>query len=291
MPDFTAQVRNSLLSMLSALREPGSTSQTTLSSFYEPGRPLIIGHRGAMAVAPENTLGSFRRAIEDGGDGIELDTQLETTRTPIVLHDDTLNRTTDLRGRPSLFSVDALQDADASTWFVRLGHPWPHKEHVPSLDETLSAMPDHAVVNVELKGPTLARTRAEEAVLDVVDNHLHRLRIIVSSFHPAQLKTVRELMPNVPVGYLLDDNALFPLAVGAALPWVKPDAIHPRARIVDVAFMRAAKAAGVRVHVWGVSQSSDMSVDDDVTRLIELGVDGLIVDDVALAMRRAVGHS
>lgn len=247
------------------------TAKRILDGFYGDGRPLLLGHRGAMARAPENTLGAFRAALDDGGDGVELDVCLSGDSVPVVVHDDTLDRTTNVHGKPSDYDADELAGVDAGTWF---GPEW-HQEHIPRLHEVFQAMPRGAVVNVEIKGPTPAWAGLERRAVDVIRRYPH-VRVIVSSFHPAQLLEVRRVAPELPIGLLIADDSILPGRTAMTAPLLVPDAVHPPARIVDRAFVDAARGAGLRVHVWSVKTTQEAQ------RLLDLGVDGLIVDDVAL---------
>jgi glycerophosphoryl diester phosphodiesterase len=249
-----------------------SSSRAALAAMDTTGRPLLLGHRGAMARAPENTLGAFAAAIEDGAHGVELDVTLSGDSVPVVLHDDTLDRTTNVLGKPSDFDADELAAVDAASWFPG---GWPHREGVPRLDVVLRSMPDGAVVNVELKGPSPAWVGLERRVVDVIRSHTPRVHVIVSSFHPAQLLEVRRIDRSLPIGVLLWPKSLLPLRTGLAVPLLGADAVHPPSSLVNAAFMSAARAAGLRVHVWDVRGLGD------ARRLLDLGVDALIVDDVA----------
>jgi glycerophosphoryl diester phosphodiesterase len=222
-----------------------------------------------MARAPENTLGAFLAAIEDGAHGVELDVQLSADAIPIVLHDDTLDRTTSLTGLAIRFEACELEACDASSWFAG----WGPVEKVPRLDEVLRALPAGSVVNVELKGPTPLALGLERRVLEVVRAHPH-IGVIVSSFHPAQLLAVRTLAPEVPIGLLFAGDKMMPLRTAWAAPVLLPDALHPHSALVDRAFVTRARRAGMRVHAWGVPD------EEEAARLLDLGVDGLIVDDV-----------
>ncbi len=250
-----------------------TTAREALARF--PQGPLLLGHRGAKARAPENTLGAFQAALDDGGHGVELDTTLSGDSVPVVLHDDTLDRTTNVFGKPSDFDADELGTLDAGSWFHGPDGTWPDPEGVPRLNEVFRAMPDGAVVNVELKGPSPAWAGLERRVVDVIRAHTPRVHVIVSSFHPAQLLEVRRLDPAVPIGVLLWPEAILPLRTAWAVPLLGAEAVHPPSSLVDGAFMDAARAAGLRVHVWNVTDVNDGR------RLLNLGVDALIVDDVA----------
>jgi glycerophosphoryl diester phosphodiesterase len=276
LPGLDPLIREAALVAAAVRRRNPPRSTEATHALYQRGRsrrPILLGHRGAMArAAPENTLGAFRAAMDDGADGVELDVQLTGDAVPIVLHDDTLDRTTTLQGEPLRHAADELDEADAGTWFGSWG-----REKVPRLAEVFEALPEGSVINVELKGPTPLSLGLERRVLDVIRAH-PRIRVIVSSFHPAQLLAVRTLAPEIPIGLLMSGDSLLPLRTAWAAPLAPLllcDAIHPPSDIVDGGLVGAAHQAGMRVHVWAVKDASDAQ------RLIQLGVDGLIVDDVA----------
>lgn len=269
-----------LLELCFGAARASGPARDRLARFYARDgveRPLLLGHRGACARAPENTLGAFRAALEDQGDGVELDVQLSADAVPIVLHDDTLDRTTDLRGSPIRHESLELDGADAGSWYAGWG-----KEKVPRLAEVLAAMPARAVVNVELKGPTPRELGLERRVVEVV-RAFPDVEVVISSFHPAQLMAVRALAPGIPLALLWHERSLLPLRTGWAAPFVRPEAIHPQCGLVDGALVAAAHRAGMRVHVW------DVQTPEDAARLLDLGVDGLIVDDVR-AMRAVLAQ-
>ena len=246
-------------------------AKRTLDLCYANGRPLLLGHRGAMARAPENTLGAFRAALDDGARGVELDVTLSGDSIPVVLHDDTLDRTTNTVGKPTDFDAAELAALDAGSWFPGWG-----VEIVPSLAQVFQAMPDGAVVNVELKGPTPAYVCLERRVVDVIRTvAAQRVHVIVSSFHPSQLLEVRRIAPEMPIGLLMAEDSVLPSRTGWTATLLVPDAVHPPASMVDRSFVDGCRAAGMRVHVWAVPSTSEAQ------RLLDLGVDGLIVDDVA----------
>ncbi len=267
---FDDDVRASVLRLVRRFRQfDGRRNDEPFAGFY-PGRPLLLGHRGSMAHAPENTLGAFCLAIDQGGDGWELDTQLSGDDVPMVLHDDTLDRTTTGKGLPGSFDAAALRRLDAGTWYdARFAD-----ERVPTLDEALAAAPDGKVVNVEIKGPTPRGRHLEHAVVEVIRRHVPRVRVVVSSFHPQQLWRVRRVDASIPTGLLVDPGDPWPLRTLWPAAFVLPDALHPPSSIVDQALVVAAHRAGLRVHVWAVRDLVD------AMRLLSIGVDGLIVDDV-----------
>lgn len=263
-----------LVMLVTSLRTSAVTRSPSRARVLEMPRPAVLGHRGAMARAPENTLGAFRAAIEDGGHGVELDVQLTADAVPIVLHDDTLDRTTSLTGVPIRFEASELDACDAGSWFVG----WQKREKVPRLDEVFRALPKGSFINVELKGPTPASLGLERRVLEVI-RRFPEQHVVISSFHPAQLLTVRRLAPDMPIGLLFAPGGLLPLRTAWAAPLIAPDALHPHSALVDRTLVERAHAANMRVHAWGVAGAADGA------RLLDLGVDALIVDDVEEAAR------
>lgn len=250
---------------------------------------MLLGHRGAREHAPENTLPALGLALGLGADGVEFDVHLAKDGVPVVVHDETLQRTMRAHGR-----VDARPAAELAglepAWGVRPGfaqrlpltfHGGP--KGVPALTDALDRMPDGAVVNVEIKGPTPRRLGVEPRVIDALRPHQARLRLVVSSFHPAQLLIVRQLEPMLPIGLLVEPEQNAVLRAGLAALALRPEAFHPPSRMVTPGLVEGAHRAGMRVHVWGVASAAD------ARRLAALGVDALIVDDVPEAIA-AVGR-
>ena len=149
----------------------------------------IYGHRGASAEQPENTLAAFRRAIELGVAGVELDVHLSADGVPVVIHDETVDRTTNGSGAVSDHTVDQLRTLDAG-----------RGEYVPALAEVLTLFGPEQHVNIEIKS-----NAAGQAVIDVVDA-LPDLSWAISSFDWSVLRYVREQRP---------DADLWPLTYGA----------------------------------------------------------------------------
>lgn len=201
-----------------------------------PARPLVVGHRGAMGLAPENTLESFELAFDLGADLVELDVHLTRDGHPVVFHDDTLERTTDLaRRRPgggrvhvSDLTLAELQELDAGRWFVEAleaapASPWgptaaERRAHLdaaalarlasgrvrpPSLEEVLRlvARRDRRV-NVELKMLPRAYAGLVEATVGLVRRLGVQDRVVLSSFDHAALAHAKRLAPELPAAAL-----------------------------------------------------------------------------------------
>lgn len=229
-------------------------------------RPFVLGHRGARQEAPENTIPSFRRALELGADGVELDARLTADGAVIVLHDDDVARTTDGQGRADELTLEEIQRFDAG---VRFG-PVFAGTRIPTLAEALEALASARLVNVELKGPDVDIGLEQQAV-EVVRAAGMLDRVIFSSFSPAQLRRLRQLDGQIAVAYLFSR----PWQWWGALPLARVlrlQALHPGRLAVTAGAVHQAHARGLRVVPWTINAASD------VRRMLAWGVDGIISD-------------
>jgi len=151
---------------------------------------LVDAHRGASAHAPENTIASFQAALEAGADSIEFDVRLSGDGHPVVIHDATVDRTTDGRGEVASMPLAALRDLDAGSWKGRAFTG----ERVPTLGEALDLLQDVPRINMELK--TDIPAIADAAVAAIEARRLHH-RIMVSSFFLPHLLSVKGRLPGV----------------------------------------------------------------------------------------------
>jgi glycerophosphoryl diester phosphodiesterase len=223
----------------------------------------ILGHRGASADAPENTLPAFELALAQGADGIELDVRLCASGEVVVFHDATLER---LLGKPG--SVAETPWSTLRTLDVRTGTG---KARIPLLSEVLEAVPRSAWVNVELKGDAdwfRLATRVARMLLEGG----HEQHVVVSSFQPLCLLALAARAPDLRRGYLLEPERPFWLESGVLAPLLGRDAVHPTDREVTLERVRRWHASGREVAVWTV---------DDPARARTLrgwGVDSLITN-------------
>jgi glycerophosphoryl diester phosphodiesterase len=238
-------------------------------------RPAVIAHRGASAHAPENTLVAFELAIAQGADAIEFDVKLTRDGQVVVLHDQTLDRTTDGRGDLREFSLSALRDLDAGVHFSERFRG----ERIPTLEEVLEAVGRRILINIELTNYATPLDGLVPAVVDLVRKFGLEERVLFSSFFPHNLRRAKRLLPQVPCGLLT--WAGWPGWGGRTLGFRRSvyQALHPHLRDVDAGLVRRVQAAGRRIHVWTVNAEADLE------RMIACGVDGIFTDDPALALR------
>lgn len=229
---------------------------------------LRIGHRGSSAECPENTIASFRRALEQGAQMIECDLQLTADGHVVVIHDWTVERTTDGTGTVREMGLAELQALDAGSW----KDPRYAGEVIPTLEETLDAVLPSGRLNLELKcrgSDEDARRLALSAVAAVAQRDAFD-RVIFSSFDRASLEALRDVSTDARIGVLwvfAPFDAAFALAeeIGAG-------ALHPRAEAVDVTVVEAARERGLAVNTWTVNEPPA------ILDMIRAGVDGIISD-------------
>ena len=246
-------------------------------SFYLD-RPLNLAHRGASHEAPANTLAAFLLARELGADGLELDVQLSRDGEVVVIHDYTVDATTDGHGRVRDKTLAELKALDAGAWF----DPVFSGQRIPTLREVVDAVGRDLLINVELKTESGKDDGLASAVVRIVEeNHLLD-RVVISSFNPLALWRVRRLNPWVPVGMLYCEGLPFFLS----RPWlrhlVRPEALHPEWSLVDDRYLRWARKRGYRVHTWTVDDPARM------WQLAQAGVD-LIITNRPDLLRQVLG--
>lgn len=231
-------------------------------------RVLNLGHRGASHDAPQNTLAAFRLANEYGADGYELDVHLTKDGVPVVIHDFTVDKTTDGAGRVAGFTLAELKRLDAGVKFS----PQFAGERIPTLAEVFDVLLPHSIVNVELKTRSLGDNGLERATIQLIRERGLQTRVILSSFNPFSLLRVRRIAPELKVGLLYAPDLPLHLRKAWFRLLVKPEALHPHYRMVDEQYMQWAKHKGYEVNVWTVDDPEEMR------RLANLGVNAIITN-------------
>ncbi len=206
-------------------------------------RPLIFGHRGANRLAPQNTLAAFRKAADVGADGVELDVQLSSDGVPVVIHDTTVNATTNGRGRVREMSLRQLQALDARAGF---GAEFAGTR-IPTLEEVFAELGDRLLFNIELKYPITPGLDLETAVLAVVRRMDMSARVWFSSFKPYALYHMRQIAPDIPCGLLYDFETLGNQLLSFFTPH---EAIHPYVKFVTRRMVQHAHRHGQRLVAW-----------------------------------------
>jgi glycerophosphoryl diester phosphodiesterase len=238
-------------------------------------RPVIFAHRGACAHAPENTIAAFELALAQHADAIELDVKLSADGYVVVVHDPTVDRTTDGHGRVRDLTLADLKALGAGKGF---SGAYPN-EKIPTLDEVFEAVGKQTFINVELTNYSTRRDALVETVCMLVKKHQMQERVLFSSFLASNLTKARNFLPEVPRGLLAMEGLTGVWARSFGFSFGKYDALHPNLR--DVAQQQATRVHRLkrRLFVWTVNEEQDMR------RLFHWGVDGIFTDDPGLAVK------
>jgi glycerophosphoryl diester phosphodiesterase len=264
-------------------------------AFLDLARPIPIGHRGAAGEMPENTLPSFAHALDLGAGILETDVHLTSDGHVVVHHDDRVDRTTDGEGPLADMDLSQLQALDAGFRFTPdEGRSHPHRGagiRIPTLAEAFEAFPD-ARFNIELKA---AAPQLVERTLDLVMGRAERT--LLAAADPQVMENLRAAVKRRGVDVAIGASAADVLgfvrsALDGSPPPQGPMALQVPADfggrpLVTPEFVAHAHAHGLHVHVWTINEP------DEIERLLELGVDGLVSDFpgrvVAAAKRRGAG--
>ncbi len=229
---------------------------------------IVIAHRGASELYPENTLAAFRAAIEAGADSIELDVILSEDGTVVVIHDDSVDRTTDGSGEVADLTLAELKALDAGSWFG----PDHAGERIPTLQEAMDLAKNRIRLDIELKGTSLTPTPLEGAVAELIETNQMEGQVVVSSFNPFALFYFRRANSKISTALLYHDELAVYLRNRWFAPLAHPDGMRPGRLMVTEEHVRKLKDRGHRVVTWTVNDP------DEMRRMLELGVDGIITD-------------
>lgn len=240
--------------------------------------PLIIGHRGASAVAPENTLAAFREAVAVGADGIEFDVRLTRDGVPVVIHDRDLRRTGGLSQRVADMTWSEIAKVDVGSWFSRSFA----SETVPSLAELFSLFhSNNSTLYLEMKCDSPAEyAPLAEACCRLIAEHALKERVMVECFQLPALRVVREIDseiktvalfdPSISDPSVLSDQRVISKAIDAGAVAI---ALHHR--LARRGLVQKARAAGLHIAVWTVDDPSW------IERARTHGIDALITNNPA----------
>ena len=225
---------------------------------------ILIGHRGACAVAPESTVASIQAALAAGVDMIELDVQMTQDRRLVIVHDERLERTTTGSGRVWAWRYRDLRRLDAGVWFARRFAG----SRILLMSQALRMIPPPCLVNLELKPARRTSVMVDRLIRCLDWRHAHR-RVLVSSFQCSVLARVRARRKGVARALLCRRQPWRALREAHRLGCV---ALHPHVSVVSGRLVEAAHRQGLRVHVWTVDEPTQ------ARRVIRMGVDGLVTN-------------
>ena len=230
----------------------------------------IIGHRGFPSIAPENTLISFQRAIDAGVDMVECDVTLSKDGEVVVIHDDTLDRTTNGRGKIQKKSLAELRSLDAGTWFS----PEFRGEKIPLLSELLDLVRGKCIINIEIKEEAVHKKDTadgiEAKVVSLVEAHRMEKSVIVSSFYPLAIERVKRIAPSIRTALLLWRTMMRKPAFYQKRYMC--DDIHLNAKKTKKIHVQGCVEAGIPVRIYTVNDVKKAET------LREWGVTGIFTD-------------
>jgi glycerophosphoryl diester phosphodiesterase len=219
---------------------------------------LKIAHRGARGYEPENTLKSFQKALDLNADGIELDVHLSSDGHLIVIHDETIDRTTNGKGFVNTFTL-----AELKTFLID------DQYEIPTLKEVFDLVNKKCLINIELKGLGTAdkvATLIKEYIADQNWNYGH---FIVSSFNWDLLQETSNLNSNIAIGVLTEEDVEKALAFAEV---IEAEAIHPDYQLLNLENVQKMQEKGFLVLPWTVNNP------EDIQKIKSYQVDGIISD-------------
>ena len=223
---------------------------------------MVIAHRGASSYAPENTLSAFDLPLQMEVRHIELDVDFTSDSHIVVIHDDTVDRTTNGSGPVTSHTLAALRGFDAGSWF---GDQFAG-ERIPTFDEVLARYKGRVHIHTEIKGhsPFLSQRTA-----DVIRKHGMEEQVTMTSFHHRRLEERRAYAPAWPTGWLVVEVSDAMIAQARAMGLTQ---LCPCAHTVTPALVRRLHAEGFVVRAWGVSTEELMQ------QVVQAGADGMTVN-------------
>ncbi|MFI8480925.1 glycerophosphodiester phosphodiesterase [Pseudomonas sp. NPDC078700] len=243
-------------------------------------QPLVIAHRGGRGLWPENSLFAFQRASALGVDMLEMDVRLSSDGQIVVIHDATVDRTTNGEGPVDSFTLEQLQQLDAGyNWTADGGQSYPYRNQsitIPQFEAVLQAEPTIAKV-IELK---LAGNELVDKLCQSLNDYKQRDRVVIASYYESSLQRLREHCPGIATSASPNSIRLFLamnwLGISSALsPSYQVVQIPPRHSGVELAssaLITSAKARGLSVQLWTINEQPAMR------KLLDVGAQGLITD-------------
>lgn len=226
----------------------------------------IFAHRGSKKTHPENTMLAFIEAERVGADGIEFDVQLSSDGELVVIHDETLDRTTTLTGYVKNHTAEELKKADAGIFFSEqfIG------ERIPFLREVFEwARNNELVMNVELKTDKFTYEGIEQKVIDLIREFHFEDRMILSSFNHHSLEIAKEIAPEIERALLFKE---LPQNIESILEEKGESGFHPKRRTITKKLTKYAQSLGYKVRPWIANKRKNILL------LADLGVDAIMTD-------------
>ncbi|MBX9720541.1 MAG: glycerophosphodiester phosphodiesterase [Candidatus Obscuribacterales bacterium] len=229
-------------------------------------KPLVIAHRGGRKTTPENTLSAFKHAIESGADGIELDIHKCKSGELIVIHDETVNRTSNGKGFVKDMTLAELKKLDAGTWFNEKFKG----EKFPTLKEVFDLVDGKGIINIEIKNSPVAYPTIEKDLISLLDAYKYPDKIVISSFDHNCIKRIHDKTSKYKLAFL-DDAVVYD--VGGYAKKIGASGWNPHFGELRPDVMAEANKVPIEVNVWTVNEKKDWQ------EMKDLSVHSIITDD------------
>jgi glycerophosphoryl diester phosphodiesterase len=248
------------------VREALTVTFTTIKDVMNSGQISVFGHRGAKAYAPMNTIPAFELAYAQGAVGIELDVQRSKDGYPVIVHDFTVDETTNGEGYVTEKTLAELKALDAGSWFSDEFKG----VQIPTLDEVFETVGEKLLVNVEIKFEAQETDGVEQVVADCIRRYNMAERVIVSSKNPYTLQRFHAIMPEVMTGFIY--MADMDIDTELIIEGYPLDARHPNHEMIDEAYITWAKEHNYYINTWTVNDPNRAK------ELRKLGLNTIITD-------------
>lgn len=229
----------------------------------------IIAHRGASGKAPENTGIAFKKAVEDKADGVEFDIHYTKDRELVVIHDNTVDRTTDGKGKIENLTLGELKKLDAGSYYDQNFQG----EKILTLAETLDIVKDMKVINIEVKGEYMSDEFLHK-LFQHIDEYNIIKRVIISSFNHYLLHKIKRIDQNIKTGILYFAAIYNPWEYANKL---RADAIHPHYQSITLEVVSGCHENNIKINAFGINN------ENEITKMKKLGIDSIITDYPAFA--------
>lgn len=227
---------------------------------------INYAHRGASGYYPENTMLSFKKAIELGCDGIETDVQMTSDGVMVLIHDELVNRTTNGKGFVKDFKFEELSKLDAGSWFDKNYEAL----SIPTAEELIIlAKKNNIKINFEIKTGIVFYPGIEEKLIEIIYKHNMQDNVILSSFNHYSMFQCKEITNEIKTGLLYMEGLFEPEIY---CKHVNADAIHPYFYAINKQIIDNAHKLNILVNPFTINEEEDMK------KLITAGIDGIITN-------------
>ncbi len=226
----------------------------------------VIAHRGASAISPENTMIAFKRAIEMGADAIETDVQMTKDGHLILIHDETLERTTDGEGWVKDYTLEQIRELDAGSWYTSTYEG----QKIPTLDEFFELILTTKLwVNIEIKMGFVMYPGIEERLAEKIKEYQLVDRVVVSSFNHYSIAKIKKMASEIKTAILYTEGLYKPWDYAKVLNAIS---LHPDKEVVFQEIINDAHENGIKVYPYTVDDK------DEMREMIAMNVDGIMTN-------------